>query len=128
MKTIINPHVICRETEAEAQAQRRAILEHQDPVAADRFYATFAGGDQTSWRAATREDWVIGGNVHVVGSPEQVVEAFAAAPRRRVRRRAGELLRLSARSGVLRRARATADEAGGDSASPDLAPTQALNP
>ena len=76
VKTIINPHVICRETEAEAQAQRRAILEHQDPVAADRFYATFAGGDQTSWRAATREDWVIGGNVHVVGSPEQVVEGF----------------------------------------------------
>jgi FMNH2-dependent dimethyl sulfone monooxygenase len=76
VKTIINPHVICRETEREARAQYRAILDHQDPVAADKFYATFAGGDQTSWRAATREDWVIGGNVHVVGSPEQVVDAF----------------------------------------------------
>lgn len=76
VKTIINPHVICRETEREARAQHRAILEHQDPVAADRFYATFAGGDQASWRAATREDWVIGGNVHIVGSPEQVVEGF----------------------------------------------------
>jgi FMNH2-dependent dimethyl sulfone monooxygenase len=77
VKTIINPHVICRETEREAWAQHRAILEHQDPVAADNFYATFAGGDQASWRAATREDWVIGGNVHVIGSPEQVVDAFA---------------------------------------------------
>ena len=76
VKTIINPHVICRETEREARAQYRAILEHQDPVAADNFYATFAGGDQASWRAATREDWVIGGNVHVVGSPDQVVDAF----------------------------------------------------
>jgi len=76
VKTIINPHVICRETEADARAQHRAILEHQDPVAADNFYATFAGGDQASWRAATREDWVIGGNVHVVGSPDQVVDAF----------------------------------------------------
>src|SRR5262245_21296031 len=76
VKTIVNPHVICRETEREARVQHRAILEHQDPVAADNFYATFAGGDQTSWRAATREDWVIGGNVHVIGSPEQVVEAF----------------------------------------------------
>ena len=76
VKTIINPHVICRETAAEARAQYRAILEHQDPVAADNFHATFAGGDQASWRAATREDWVIGGNVHVVGSPEQVVDAF----------------------------------------------------
>jgi FMNH2-dependent dimethyl sulfone monooxygenase len=35
------------------------------------------GGDQASWKAATRDDWVIGGNVHVVGSPEQVVDAFA---------------------------------------------------
>src|SRR5262245_26482223 len=77
VRTIINPHVICRETEREAWAQHRAILEHQDPVAADHFYATFAGGDQASWRAATREDWVIGGNVHVIGSPEQGVDAFA---------------------------------------------------
>ena len=76
VKTIINPHVICRETEKEAHAQYRAIMEHQDPVAADNFYATFMGGDQQSWKAATRSDWVIGGNVHVVGSPEQVVDAF----------------------------------------------------
>lgn len=76
VKTIINPHVICRETEKEAWDQYRAILEHQDPVAAGNFYATFMGGDQKSWKAATRNDWVIGGNVHVVGSPEQVVDAF----------------------------------------------------
>ena len=73
IKTIINPHVICRETEAEAWAQHQAILDQQDRVAADNFYATFAGGDQSSWKGNTREHWVIGGNVHVVGSPEQVV-------------------------------------------------------
>lgn len=76
IRTIINPHVICRETAAEAWAQRDAIVQHQDPVAADNFYATFAGGDQSSWRGASREDWVVGGNVHVVGSPEQVVDGF----------------------------------------------------
>ncbi|MBU2532297.1 MAG: LLM class flavin-dependent oxidoreductase, partial [Alphaproteobacteria bacterium] len=76
LRTIINPHVICRETEAEAWAQHRAILEHQDPIAADNFYSTFAGGDQSSWKAATREQWVIGGNVHVVGTPEQIVDGF----------------------------------------------------
>jgi alkanesulfonate monooxygenase SsuD/methylene tetrahydromethanopterin reductase-like flavin-dependent oxidoreductase (luciferase family) len=76
VKTIINPHVICRETEQEARRQYQAILDHQDPVAADNFYATFMGGDQKSWKAATRSDWVIGGNVHVVGSPEQVVDGF----------------------------------------------------
>src|SRR5260370_3557788 len=76
VKTIINPHVICWETEKEAHGQYRAIMEHQDPVAADNFYATFMGGDQQSWKAATRSDWGIGGNVHLVGSPEHVVDAF----------------------------------------------------
>ncbi len=76
VRTIINPHVICRETEAEARAQHKAILDQQDPVAADNFHATFAGGDQSSWKGATRDQWVIGGNVHIVGSPEQVVDGF----------------------------------------------------
>jgi FMNH2-dependent dimethyl sulfone monooxygenase len=74
IQTIINPHIICRETEAEARAQYRAILDHQDPVAANNFYATFAKGDQSSWRANTRDQWVIGGNVHLVGTPEKVVD------------------------------------------------------
>lgn len=76
VKAIINPHVICRETEREAGEQYRAILAHQDPVAADNFHRTFMGGDQQSWKAATREDWTVGGNVHVIGSPEQVVDGF----------------------------------------------------
>lgn len=76
VRTIINPHVICRETEKEAWAQYQAILDHQDPVAADNFYATFQGGDTTSWREASRNQWVIGGNVHLVGTPEQIVEQF----------------------------------------------------
>src|SRR6516164_6575365 len=42
VRTIINPHVICRDTEKEAWAQHKAILDNQDPVAADNFYATFA--------------------------------------------------------------------------------------
>lgn len=76
VRTIINPHVICRETEKEARAQYQAILDHQDPVAADNFYAAFSGGDQASWKQATRDQWVIGGNVHLVGTPEQIVERF----------------------------------------------------
>ncbi|WP_374250199.1 LLM class flavin-dependent oxidoreductase [Xanthobacter sp.] len=76
VRTLINPHVICRETEAEAWAQYDAILRHQDPVAAENFYRTFTGGDQSSWKAATREEWTIGGNVHIVGTPTQVVEGF----------------------------------------------------
>jgi FMNH2-dependent dimethyl sulfone monooxygenase len=76
IRTIINPHVIARETEAEARAQYRAILDNQDTIAADNFYATFAGGDQSSWKGNTRDQWVIGGNVHIAGTPEQVVDGF----------------------------------------------------
>ena len=76
IRTIINPHVIARETEAEARALYRAILDNQDTIAADNFYATFAGGDQSSWKGNTRDQWVIGGNVHIAGTPEQVVDGF----------------------------------------------------
>jgi len=76
VRTIINPHVICRDTEKEARAQYQTILDHQDPVAADNFHATFMGGDQASWKQTSRDQWVIGGNVHLVGTPEQVVEHF----------------------------------------------------
>lgn len=74
LKTIINPHIICRETEREARDQLRSIIEHQDREATDNYYATFATGDQTSWKNTNRDDWVVGGNVHLVGSPEQIVE------------------------------------------------------
>lgn len=76
IRTIINPHVICRETEREARAQYDAILANQDAVAADNFYKTFAGGDQSSWKQNTRDQWVIGGNVHLVGTPTQIVDRF----------------------------------------------------
>ena len=76
VKTIINPHVICRATEAEAQAAYRSILDHEDPIAADNFARTFIAGDNASWRGHSRAQWVVGGNVHLVGTPEQIVEWF----------------------------------------------------
>ncbi len=76
VKTIINPHVICRDTEKEAQAAKQAIIDHQDPVAADNFAASIMGGGKASWSATTRDMWVVGGNVHLVGTPEQIVDWF----------------------------------------------------
>jgi FMNH2-dependent dimethyl sulfone monooxygenase len=76
VKTIINPHVICRRTEREAHEAYRAILDNEDPVAADNFVGTFQSGDTASWRGHSRAQWVIGGNVHLVGSPAQIVEWF----------------------------------------------------
>jgi dimethylsulfone monooxygenase len=74
--TIINPHVICRETEKEAKAAYNAILDHEDPVAADNFVSAFTGGDTSSWRGHSHKQWVVGGNVHLVGTPEQIVDGF----------------------------------------------------
>ncbi len=76
VKTIINPHVICRPTEEEARKAYQTILENEDPVAADNFVKTFVGGDNTSWRGHSRAQWVVGGNVHLVGTPEQIVQWF----------------------------------------------------
>lgn len=74
VKTIINPHVICRETEREARAAYQAILDHADPVAVANFTQAFLGGDQASWRGHSGREWAVGGNVHLVGTPEQIVE------------------------------------------------------
>ncbi|WP_072388818.1 LLM class flavin-dependent oxidoreductase [Hyphomicrobium sp. CS1BSMeth3] len=76
VRTIINPHVICRETEAEARAHLQSIIKHEDKVAAENFFKMMIGGDQASWKNSQREQWVVGGNVHIVGSPEQVVDGF----------------------------------------------------
>lgn len=74
VRTVINPHVICRETEREAWAAYQRILDNEDTVAADNFVKAFTGGDNSSWRGHSREQWVVGGNVHLVGTPEQVVD------------------------------------------------------
>ena len=76
IKTIINPHVICRETEKEAWKQYHRILDQRDEVATENFVATFRGGDQSSWRGHSAANWAVGGNVHLVGTPEQIVDWF----------------------------------------------------
>jgi FMNH2-dependent dimethyl sulfone monooxygenase len=76
IKIMINPHVVCRDTEKAAWGQYRRILDQRDEVALDNFVATFLGGDQASWRGHSKENWAVGGNVHLVGTPEQIVEWF----------------------------------------------------
>lgn len=76
LKTIINPHVICRPTEKEAWDVYNAILDGEDPVASENFSQSFVTGDTRGWRNHSRANWVVGGNIHVVGTPEQVVDWF----------------------------------------------------
>lgn len=76
VKTVINPHIIMRETDAAAEQAYQDILDQEDTVAADNFVAAFTGGDNKSWRGHSRNQWVVGGNVHLVGGPERIVEGI----------------------------------------------------
>ena len=73
---LVNPHVICRPTLAEAREWRDEILARVDAAALDSFYRSFAGGDQATWNAHGRLDWAVGGNIHLVGTPEMIVDWF----------------------------------------------------
>jgi len=76
VRTIVNPHVICRSTEKEAKEAYKMIQDHVDPEAAANFVGMRQQADTKSWRNHTAAQWAVGGNVHIVGSPEQVVDWF----------------------------------------------------
>lgn len=77
IRTVINPHVICRDTEREAREACQTILDGEDAAAVDSLTGSMTRGDQASWRGHQRDQRIIGGNVHVFGTPEQVVDQFA---------------------------------------------------
>jgi FMNH2-dependent dimethyl sulfone monooxygenase len=74
VKTIINPHIVSRETEREVQAIIDAILAGEDPGAVDGVMGGFASGDQKAWRGHKRNERIIGGNVQLFGPPDKIVD------------------------------------------------------
>jgi FMNH2-dependent dimethyl sulfone monooxygenase len=76
IRTIINPMVLCRDTEREAVAYRDAIEAAADTEAVENFAEHGRKGDAQSWRNQRRLHRAIGGNLHLVGSPEQIVDGF----------------------------------------------------
>ncbi len=76
LRTIINPMVVCRPTECEAIAYRNAIVAAADEAAVEGFATVTRGGDAVAWSKQTRLYRALGGNLHLVGSPHQVVEHF----------------------------------------------------
>jgi FMNH2-dependent dimethyl sulfone monooxygenase len=76
VKVLVNPHVICRPSEQEAHAWRQRLVDERDEVALAHFVGEFTDGDQASWRQHSALDWAVGGNLHLVGTPEQIVEWF----------------------------------------------------
>jgi len=74
VRTIINPHIVCRETDREAQDRFREIAEAVDQGAVAGFTGAVGGGDQKAWRGHDKAGFAVGGNVHIVGSPETVTQ------------------------------------------------------
>src|SRR5690606_33610168 len=76
LRTMINPMVICRNTESEAIAYRDAIEAAADVEAVANFADHGRRGDAQAWAKQRRSHRAIGGNLHLVGSPEQIVDGL----------------------------------------------------
>jgi len=76
VRVIVNPHVICRPTEEEAIAAFKNIQDNVDHEAVENLLGMRAKADTKSWKGHTAAQWAVGGNVQIVGSPEQVVDWF----------------------------------------------------
>jgi len=74
VRTLINPMIICRDTEKEARAVYQAILDEGDEGAVEGFFQTHATGDSKSWRGHERAERTVGGNIQLIGTPEQIVD------------------------------------------------------
>jgi len=74
VRTIINPMIICRDTEKEARDLYQAILDRADEGAIEGFFHSHATGDSQSWRGHERTERTVGGNIQIIGTPEQVVD------------------------------------------------------
>jgi len=78
LRTLINPMVICRDTEKEAWAYHDAIAARVDPIASMQSF----NSDAHAWRE--RKDHgqdaarAVGGNIRLIGTPEQIVEQVVA--------------------------------------------------
>ena len=73
VRTLINPMVICRPTEQEAWDYYHAIVTEQDSVAVDNFFASAQKRDSKAFLGHQRDQKIVGGNIQLVGSPEQIV-------------------------------------------------------
>jgi dimethylsulfone monooxygenase len=75
IRTLINPMVVCRETEAETQAYYQAIVDHADPATSPRGFGRFES-DAHAWLGRAIHDGpqhrAVGGNIQIVGTPEKV--------------------------------------------------------
>jgi FMNH2-dependent dimethyl sulfone monooxygenase len=81
LRTIINPMIVCRETNREAQRYHQAILDAADRGAIEGFVAHQRGGDAVAWKAHGDTHRALGGNIQIIGSPESVVDKLVGLKR-----------------------------------------------
>lgn len=85
VKTIINPMVISRPTEAETDAYLHGILKGRPAPSATGFAQRGYDSDAVAWKgrsdAKHKQGYNLGGNIEIIGTPEQVVEQLAALKR-----------------------------------------------
>jgi dimethylsulfone monooxygenase len=76
VKVIIFPLVVCRETDAEAEAYRDAIVAHADHGSLVNYHARHTGGDSQAWPQHVLADRALGGHLQIVGGPEKVADSL----------------------------------------------------
>jgi FMNH2-dependent dimethyl sulfone monooxygenase len=76
LRTLINPMIICRDTEAEAREYHDHIVRHADPEAVQNYFNHFAMADSKAWGKHDLQGRIVGGNVQLIGSPEQVADGL----------------------------------------------------
>jgi FMNH2-dependent dimethyl sulfone monooxygenase len=76
VKTIINPMVICRPTAREANEYYDAIVDKADLAAIEGFIGRRVAGEAQGWKTDVGAYRAVGGNMQIVGSPEEVVSKF----------------------------------------------------
>jgi dimethylsulfone monooxygenase len=74
LRTIINPMIVCRETDREAQRYHQAILDAADRGAIEGFVGHQRAGDAVAWTAHGDQHRALGGNIQIIDSPEHVVD------------------------------------------------------
>ena len=82
IKTIINPVIVSRDTEKEAQDYARAIVDGRPAANGTGFGGRAYDSDAHAWRGRLdnrhKQGLNLGGNIEIIGTPEQVVEQLAA--------------------------------------------------
>jgi FMNH2-dependent dimethyl sulfone monooxygenase len=81
LRTIINPMIVCRETDREAQRYHQAILDAADHGAIEGFVSHQRVGDAIAWKAHGDTHRALGGNIQIIGSPEHVVDKLIGLKR-----------------------------------------------